>query len=273
METFTRDRMTFDVLDAGPVDGEAVVLLHGFPQDGTAYDRVVPLLADAGLRVLVPDQRGYSPQARPVHRSAYALGELVGDVLALLDAAGVRRAHVVGHDWGGGVAWALAGRHPDRVLSLTALSTPHPAAMRDAMRRSDQARRSSYMVLFQLPWLPEAALTADDGARLRASLRRSGLPAPVVEHYTARMLEPGALRAALSWYRGLPWSAGTRAGRIDVPTVHLYGRRDPFFSLHCATATHEYVRGPFRSVGLDAGHWLPETEPQQVADALLSHLT
>jgi pimeloyl-ACP methyl ester carboxylesterase len=131
MERFTRAGLTFEIRDSGPRDGDAVVCLHGFPQDGTSYDAVVPRLVERGLRVLVPDQRGYSPGARPPGRTAYALPALVDDVLALLDQAGVGAAHVVGHDWGGAVAWALAGRHPERVRSLTALSTPHPAALRN----------------------------------------------------------------------------------------------------------------------------------------------
>src|SRR6478609_967008 len=112
MWQYHRDGLTFDVLDSGPRDGEPVLLLHGFPQDHTAWDAVAPLLHAAGLRTLAPDQRGYSPGARPQGRAAYDMGELVADAVALLDAADVTRAHVVGHDWGGSVAWALAERHP-----------------------------------------------------------------------------------------------------------------------------------------------------------------
>src|SRR3954467_7630213 len=129
VDTFRRGDMVFDVQDGGPPDGEPVVLLHGFPQDRTAFDRMAPALHTAGLRTLAPDQRGYSPGARPVGRSHYRVREAVGDVLAMLDAAGSERAHVVGHDWGGAVAWAMAAWHPDRVRMLTALSTPHPAAL------------------------------------------------------------------------------------------------------------------------------------------------
>src|SRR5687768_8192474 len=118
VDTFTRGALTFDVRDRGPADGPVVVCLHGFPQDGTAFDAVVPPLVAGGLRVLVPDQRGYSPGARPPGRAPYALREVVDDVVALLDAAGVERAHVVGHDWGAVVGWALASRRADRVASL-----------------------------------------------------------------------------------------------------------------------------------------------------------
>src|SRR5579875_2784646 len=133
METFTRDELTFDVTDSGPDDAPVVVLLHGFPQDRQAWGKVTPQLVDAGYRVLAPDQRGYSPGASPRGVSAYRLRELCGDVAALLDAAGAGQAHIVGHDWGGAVAWSFAGAHPHRVASCTVLSTPHPAALTWAM--------------------------------------------------------------------------------------------------------------------------------------------
>src|SRR5215217_5446294 len=121
--------MTFDVRDSGPPGGDAVVLLHGFPQTSTSWDDVAARLNQAGFRTLAPDQRGYSPGARPRGRSAYRVSECAADVLALLDAAGLESAHVVGHDWGGFVGWQLGGRHADRLRTLTVLSTPHPAAM------------------------------------------------------------------------------------------------------------------------------------------------
>ena len=129
MDHCTRDGLVFDVRDDGPAGGEAVVLLHGWPQDHTAWRRVTPLLHAAGLRTLAPDQRGYSRGARPSRPTAYGMRELVADVVALLDQAGVDRAHLVGHDWGGSVAWAVAERHPERLRSLTVLSTPHHRAM------------------------------------------------------------------------------------------------------------------------------------------------
>ena len=270
MQTFLRDGLRFDVTDRGPHDGPAVVCLHGFPQDSTSYDEVAPLLVERGMRVLAPDQRGYSPGARPTERSAYALPELVADVLALLDTAGVDAAHVVGHDWGGAVAWALAGRHPDRVLSMTALSTPHPRALQSAALRSSQGVRSAYMALFQLPWLPERVALADGGHLLRSGLRASGLPARLADHYAERMSEPGALRAALAWYRAIPASRGYGAGRIRVPTGYLWGSRDPFFARAAAEGTRQFVKGPYTVRELpDAGHWLPETRPADVAEMVL----
>ncbi|GIG29408.1 alpha/beta fold hydrolase [Cellulomonas marina] len=269
MDGYAHDGLTFRVRDAGDPAGAAVVLLHGFPQDGSAYDAVVPLLVGHGLRVLAPDQRGYSPGARPRGRAPYRLDRLVGDVVALLDAAGVDRAVVAGHDWGGAVAWDLAGRHPARVRGLVALSTPHPAAMVAALTRSTQALRSSYMAAFQVPALPERALLAHDGARLRRALVASGLEPARADRYVARMREPGALTAALAWYRALPLPGGGGGGPTRVPTTYLYGEDDPFFAPAGVVATARFVRAPFRSVRVPGGHWVPEGHPAAVAAAVV----
>src|SRR3954447_12607319 len=226
VDSYRRDGLTFDVVDAGPEDGEPVVLLHGFPQDSTAWNSVAPALHQAGLRTLAPDQRGYSPMARPRGRGRYRLRETTADVLALLDSAGLKSAHVVGHDWGGIVAWALAAWHPDRVRTLTALSVPHPAAMQKAFVTSDQALRSLYMGMFQLPVLPERLLLAGDGAALRRMLQISGLSSELAEHYVRRMQEPGALSTALAWYRALPLDARNPVGTVRVPTLHVWSTRD-----------------------------------------------
>jgi pimeloyl-ACP methyl ester carboxylesterase len=275
MDSFTRDGLRFDVRDhrpAVPAPGEPVaVLLHGFPQDASAYDAVAGLLVAAGVRALAPDQRGYSPGARPPGRRAYAVEELVADVRALLDAAGVARAHVVGHDWGGAVAWAFAHRHPDRTASLTALGTPHPAAMRAGLRRGAQAVRSAYVLGFQVPVVPERLLLARDGRRLRRSLTGSGLEDERAGRYVARMREPGALAGGLAWYRALPVTRGGGTGPVGVPTTYLSGRRDPFFDPASVAATREHVTGPYLHRELDADHWLPEHRPADVAAAVLRH--
>ena len=272
LTSWTRDGLVFDVRDTGPVDGEAVVCLHGFPQDGTAYDDVARLLAADGLRVLAPDQRGYSPGARPGGRSAYALEVLADDVVALLDRAGVQKAHVVGHDWGGAVAWFLASRRSNRVCSLTVLSTPHPAAMRAEWWRSTQALRSSYMAAFQVPVLPELTVSLAGGGVFAGGLRRAGLSGERAAHYTARMREPGAMAAALGWYRAIPVSRGRGAGRVAVPTTYVVGRRDPFFSSASVRRTADLVTGTYRVVELDAGHWLPENCAAEVADAVVAQV-
>jgi pimeloyl-ACP methyl ester carboxylesterase len=273
MDSFSRGDLVFDVRDSGPADGDPVVLLHGFPQDSSAFDRLSPALHSAGLRTLAPDQRGYSPRARPEGRAAYRLRGLVDDVLALLDAAGLQKAHVVGHDWGGVVAWALAAWHPWRVRTLTALSVPHPAAMTQAMVHSDQALRSSYIGFFQLPLVPEGVLLAGRGAVLRRVLRQGGLPEDRVDEYVDRMREPRALTAALNWYRALPLGARTPVGVVRVPTLHVWGAADAFLGRAATEASREFVDAPYALEVLeDVNHWIPELAAERAAELITAHV-
>ncbi|WP_170977650.1 alpha/beta fold hydrolase [Blastococcus sp. CCUG 61487] len=273
MDSFRRDGLTFDVRDAGPRDGEPVVLLHGFPQNSASWDRVVPALHGAGLRTLAPDQRGYCAMARPRGRAHYRLRETVGDVLALLDAAELDSAHVVGHDWGGIVAWAMGAWHPDRVRSLTALSVPHPAAMSRAVLTSDQGLRSGYVGLFQLPVLPERLLLAGNGMVLRRLLSRGGLEEDLVDHYVTRMQEPGALSSALGWYRALPWSGRDPVGTVRVPTLHVWSTGDAFLGRTATEATERFVDAPYRLEVLEGvPHWIPELAPDRVAELVTAHV-
>jgi pimeloyl-ACP methyl ester carboxylesterase len=273
VDSFRRDGLTFDVRDAGPPEGDPVLLLHGFPQDSTSWARVEPVLHRNGLRTLAPDQRGYSPMARPRGRANYRLRELADDVLALLDTAGLDGAHVVGHDWGGIVGWALAAWYPDRVRTLTALSVPHPAAMSKAMLTSDQALRSYYMAVFQIPFLPERAMLAGGGAPLRRALIRGGLPEDAVDRYVHRMREPGALSSALAWYRALPWNGRDPVGTVRVPTLHVWSTGDAFLGRAATEASAAFVDAPYRLEVLPGvPHWIPELAPDVVADLVTAHV-
>jgi pimeloyl-ACP methyl ester carboxylesterase len=265
VDEFQRDGLTFPVSDAGPATGEVVVLLHGFPQDPSAFDEVVPVLHEAGLRTLAPTQRGYAPSARPRRRRDYRTEEVTADLAALLDAAGVWRAHLVGHDWGAAPAWALAAWQPERVSSLTVLSTPHPTAMIKSWVTSSQALKSWYMAYFQLPWLPEVAVPR----QLRRTLLSSGLPEHFADRYVRLMADPGALTAALNWYRGIPFSARRPVGTVRVPTTYVWGRQDFALGAAAAKATGRYIDADYRFEQWQAGHWLPETRPRQVAATVL----
>jgi pimeloyl-ACP methyl ester carboxylesterase len=271
-----RDGFALDVRDEGPRGADAVVLLHGFPQDSRCWAEVTPTLHRAGLRTLAPDQRGYSPGAAPDDVSAYRVSTLALDVLAVLDAAGVRTAHVVGHDWGGAVAWYLGAHHADRVDSLTVLSTPHPGALAHAMTRSLQPLRSWYTLAVQVPVLPELVLSRTLGP----ALRRSGLPAHLCDQYARRFASPSALRGPLAWYRAAgrrpPWqvldAVGAGAGPVTVPTTYVWGQHDPALGRAAAEATADHVTGDYLFVELDAGHWLPELNPDEVAGAVLDRV-
>lgn len=272
LTTFRRGPYTFDVLDAGPPDGEPVVLLHGFPQRASSWDLVAPLLHDRGFRTIAPDQRGYSPGARPTRRREYAQAELVADVLAMLDAAGIGDAHIVGHDWGAAVAWTLAAHHPDRVRTLTALSVPHPGAFVQAMPRG-QVLRSWYMLAFQIPALPEKALgrlmttRPDFGAQM-------GLPEPFASRVTTEIAEYGALPGALGWYRAM-FIPDKRSAprRVQVPTTYLWGDRDIALGRAGARLSSGWVDAPYEFLVLPgADHWLPEARPAEVAAAIVARI-
>jgi len=273
LRSFQREHLQFDVRDDGPVDGDPIVLLHGWPGGADTWTEVVGELVSEGWRTLTPDQRGYSPGARPSAVKRYALPQLVDDVVAMLDAGGIAQAHVVGHDWGGAVAWALAARVPSRLGSLTVLSTPHPAAMARAIRSSDQALRSAYVAAFQLRWLPERVLLARGGRPLREALRRSGLDAEHADRYVARQQEPGALTAALSWYRALPHSVRVTVGDVAAPTLYVWSTGDAALGRVAAEGTGEHVDGPYRFEILDGfTHWLPETAPALVGRLVSGHV-
>ncbi|MFW0783797.1 alpha/beta fold hydrolase [Gordonia sp. CPCC 206044] len=263
---------TFDVIDAGPIDGTPIVLLHGFPQRATAWDLVVPLLHDKGFRTIAPDMRGYSPRARPPRRRDYRLGLIVEDVVALIDALGVEKVDLVGHDWGGIAAWAAAALHPDRVRSLTAFSTPHPMAFLRAMPRG-QLLRSWYMGFFNLPVIPEFALTKIFRPGTR-TLPRVGLPEPFMSRLYDDMVTSGALPGALNWYRGLPFSfSDSRVPDVVVPTTYVWSDGDVYLGRAAARMTARCVDAPYEfRVITGADHWLPERHPDDVAAAILARV-
>jgi pimeloyl-ACP methyl ester carboxylesterase len=272
MESYTANGLVFDVTDAGPADGELIVLLHGYPETRASWEGTIPLLAEAGYRVLAPDQRGYSPGARPPGRRAYRLEHLVGDVVALANAAEADRIHVVGHDWGGAVAWALAAWHPERLHSMTSLATPHPRAMMRAMLTSSQALHSWYMLFFQLPRLPEMGITGPGQRLFRRTLRRSGLPDASIDRYLAVLSQPGAATGALNWYRALPFVPPSKMPPVAVPALYLYGTGDFALGRKAAELTARYVRGPYRFEVLEGvSHWIPEEVPDRVAALVIEH--
>jgi pimeloyl-ACP methyl ester carboxylesterase len=272
VRSFRRKGLRFDVTDGGPSDAPAIVLLHGWPGGGHTWDDVVTPLHHAGYRTIVPDQRGYSEGARPGGRASYVMAELVADVVALVDAGGLDRVHLVGHDWGGAVAWATAARHPERIASLTVLSTPHPRALAAALTRSDQLLRSSYVGFFQLPFVPERVLLAGGGAVLRSMLTGSGLDQRWAQAYVDAQREPGALRSSLAWYRAVPLS-GPPAGVVRVPTRYLWSSGDTALNRTAAELTVDHVAAPYRFEVVEAAsHWLPEQLPFEVASAVLDHV-
>jgi pimeloyl-ACP methyl ester carboxylesterase len=271
MDTYSRAGLVFDVTDSGPDDAEVVVLLHGFPQNRHEWAGVTPYLTGAGYRVLAPDQRGYSPGARPKGRRAYLQSNLVADVVAMIDAAHADKVHLVGHDWGAFVAWALTARHPERVRTLTAVSVPHPKAFAWAMPRG-QVLRSWYMAAFQLPVLPERLLPTRGGLSF---LGGHGLTAAQMRAYVEPLGRDG-LTAALNWYRALPWSQREKgyAGRTTVPTTYVWSEGDTALGRAGAEATARFVDAPYRFAVLPGvSHWIPDEAPDTLAELILDRIT
>lgn len=268
--SITRDGLVLDVRDEGPLDGEVVVLLHGFPERATTWRSVAPLLHAAGYRTLAMDQRGYAPRARPRGRRAYRMSELLGDVRALAEAAG-GRVHVVGHDWGAIPAWLLAIHHPQLVASLTAVSVPHPQAFLASMVRSTQGLKSWYMAFFQLPWLPERLGRGDF---LAQQLLRGGMTEEDVRRFRAEIVDDGALTTALHWYRAMPLGdPRLTRGRVTVPTTMVWSDDDIALGRWGVDHTAGLVDAPYRLVVLEGvSHWIPTQAPEALAEAVLDRV-
>ena len=268
---------TFRGLGSGTPDGRPVLLLHGFPQTSWSWRNQLQALGDAGYRAVAFDQRGYSPGARPLAVGDYAIDNLVSDVLRVADSLGMSSFDLVGHDWGGMVAWAVAGLHPDRLRSVTVLSTPHPLAFGAALSEegSDQQQRSSYITVFRQEGVAEQALLGEDGSGdgLRAMFAASGLASQDVEVFVKAMTEPGALTAALNWYRATEIDSMSGVGAITVPAMYIWSTDDIALGRDAALATAQHVTGPYRFEILDGvSHWIPEMAPDSVNSLLLDFL-
>ena len=263
--------MRFDALEVGPADGALVLLLHGFPQTGTCWHDALNTLADAGYRAVAPSQRGYSYGARPESVEAYRVTELCADVLAMAAALGRERFHLVGHDWGGSVAWALAGEHPKAVASLTAVSTPHSAALRKALRGAQQRVRMAYIPVLRLPIIPESLIETGGGIVAESLLTATGL-SPAHAHRDLVALRKVGPTGALNWYRALG-TERSHTAPVAVPVLHVWGDHDPVFTREATELSAEHCTGDYHLLELDGGsHWIPDEHWDDVADLFLEHL-
>lgn len=246
-----------------------VLALHGFPETAWEWEPVAEILVEAGIRVVAPNQRGYSSGARPRGIDDYAIEHLSADVLDVADHVGVDRIHVLGHDWGASVAWWLAAHHADRVASLTAVSVPHLGAFSDAVATDpDQQRRSAYFGLFRQEGKAEDVLLEGRAHRLRAMF--DDVPTDLVDRHLAVLEERDGLTGALNWYRAM---RRYDPPDVTVPTTYIWGEEDPAIARSGAEATAGRMTGDYRFVPVtDAGHWLPELHPELVARETLARL-
>ena len=271
---------------AGPPDGDLVVLLHGFPEFWYAWKHQLSALADAGYRVVAPDLRGYNHSNKPDGVAAYHIDELVADVAGLVSALDHEQAHIVGHDWGGVIAWQTAIDRPDVVDQLAVLNAPHPSAYERALRHSvDQLLRSWYVLFFQLPALPEASLGWNDFTMLERILadgptRSDAFTETDVRRYKRALGQSGARTAAVNYYRALgrrnaklTLTAGGVGNRsVTAPTLLIWGVQDDALSLELTQDLEEWVPDCRVERLPAASHWVQFDAPEQVSELLLSHL-
>jgi len=273
METQTAQVGTYQLTvdTAGAASSPPALLLHGFPQTRQMWREQLRALAAVGFHAVAPDQRGYSAGARPSDVAAYAAEMLIADALALMDTVDASRFHLVGHDWGGQLAWLIAGRHPDRVMTLTVLSRPHPAAFARAMTEDpEQANRSRHHKAFREAEAI-ARLRADNFKLLRAAMDREVASELLEEHFRT-LGEPGALEAAVNWYRANA-IAEMLIPPVTVPTLYVWGTNDASVGRRAAELTREFVTGPYRFVAIEGGgHFIVNQFPARVSQLIIGHM-
>jgi pimeloyl-ACP methyl ester carboxylesterase len=252
-------------------NGPAVIMLHGFPETSMMWDPLIEEAVAAGFRVLAFDQRGYSPGARPDGVDSYELDEIVTDLFAVASVVGFEHFHLVAHDWGSVAGWLATAENPDRVLSYASLSIPHPSAIRAA---NEGESVPLYIRFFQRSGLAETLFFAVDSRMLRGMY--SEMPANLLTEYLAVFSEPGAMRAALNWYRARRQFVFDEAfvGEVVQPVLFVTGSQDlPFIVRPEIRGLHPtFVTGPLKVVEMDAGHWLMQEETELVVEVVMTHL-
>jgi pimeloyl-ACP methyl ester carboxylesterase len=267
------------VVQAGPKSGVPVMLLHGFPEFWYGWRKQIPALVEAGCRVIVPDQRGYNLSDKPKGVKNYDVFTLVDDIVGLIDALGYEKVNLVGHDWGAVVAWTLAYKHPERLHKLGIMNVPHPTVMRRFLTRDlEQIRRSWHIFFFQLPWIPEAGMQADNWRGAERALRGSGkihtFTNEDIEKYREAWSQPGAMTAMINWYRAIVryQPAFSKDTRIKVPTLMMWGVKDGALSHRMARPSMDYVDQGNLMFFPEATHWVHLDEAEEVNGYLLDFI-
>lgn len=260
-------------------EGPLVVLLHGFPDFWYSWRYQMPALVAAGFRVVAPDMRGYNLSGKPAGVAQYTTDKVADDIAELIRHCGADQAAVAGHDWGAGIAWVLAMRHPELLTRLAILNVPHPAVFLRAVRTPRQMLRSWYMFFFQVPGLPESLMRAGNFAALRRTFRRDPLrpdafTAADIDRYVAAAARPGALTGAINYYRAAFRHPFREADlrRIDLPVLVIWGQQDRYLLPALAAPPPEWVPRARVERIADASHWVHMDRPELVNRLLTEFL-
>jgi pimeloyl-ACP methyl ester carboxylesterase len=263
---------------AGPKSGPPVILLHGFPEFWRGWIKQLPALIEAGFRVIIPDQRGYNLSDKPQGIKNYRADELVKDIIGLVDALDYQKVNLVGHDWGAVVSWMLAYQHPERLQRLGILNVPHPLVMRRFVTRDfEQMRRSWYAFFFQLPWLPEKGMRANNWRGAVSALRGSGkihtFTNEDIKLYKEAWSQPGAITAMINWYRAVRYQMKLpKEMRIKVPTLMLWGVKDVALTHRMARPSIDHCDDGKLILFPDATHWVQHEAAEDVNQHLIDFL-
>ncbi|MEN8248553.1 MAG: alpha/beta hydrolase [Bacteroidota bacterium] len=276
MKKLNLGKLTFSYLDSGKETDELVILLHGFPETSFMYHDLIEGISAKGFYCVAPNMRGYSSGARPSGRKHYTRDKLTQDVIDIAQELGKEKFHLVGHDWGAAIGWQVVHDYPDRILSWTALSVPHTQSFFEAiLNDKDQQKKSEYIKMFQFPFLPEMKIRSKNYKLLRKLWYAQS--EEEVEDYLAVIKEKGALTAMLNYYRA-NYKALKRAdqetilGDIQVPTLFLWGSKDIAVGKVAVENGHRFMKGDYKFLELDAGHWLVQEKYDEVKEAIIQHL-
>jgi pimeloyl-ACP methyl ester carboxylesterase len=252
-------------------DGDGVILLHGFPETSRMYYDLIPVLVGEGFKVVAPDQRGYSPGARPPKISDYSIDQLTQDVVNLAEAFKFRKFHLVGHDWGSAVGWATVATHSEKIISWTALSVPHLDAFFEAITTDkEQQKKSQYIKFFKKPILPEFYFSIFGYKYLKDIWRKSS--EPEIKKYLEVFKQRGALKSSLNWYRANMKNENKGIGDISTPTLIIYGLKDMAIGEKSVDESEKYLTGEYTIEKLEVGHWLIQEDFDSVSNIILNQL-
>lgn len=265
------------VWEAGPANGPVILFLHGFPEAGFAWQQQLQFFAARGYRALAPDQRGYSRSSKPRGIRAYRIQTLVQDMVSLIALYTREKIILVGHDWGGGVAWHLAIHFPQLLHRLVIINMPHPQVMRQTLKQNRrQQLRSSYAAFFQLPLLPEWTCRAFGFRLLQRSLVRSSVAGTFspeqLEHYKEAWRQPGALTGMINWYRAYRFFKPKPTGPVEPPTLVIWGKKDAFLLAEMAPQSVARCSAGRLELVPDATHWIHHEQPERVSNLIFAFI-